>query len=90
MEDIRLTSRSSGLWRRVVLRQDANVSEDLAASIFEVWNVGNLLQHCMESQSRRPRLFISMKITNMASVYATTLLQFYLKEGPHIEKSHLL
>jgi hypothetical protein len=52
-----LKSRFSGLWRRVVLWWDTNVSEDLVASIFrakwlaenegimDLWRVGILPQH---------------------------------------------
>jgi hypothetical protein len=47
-------SRSSGSWRRAVMRYDLDVSEDVAASIF-LWNDGHLRQHYTASQPRRPR-----------------------------------
>jgi len=55
-------SGSSGLWRRVVLWQDANVSEVHTASVNEdggsvdLWNVGILPQRYTVSKPRRPQL----------------------------------
>jgi len=51
-----LKSMSSELWRRVVMRQDTNVSENFAASIFRIllrrtsWKDGFLPQHFTASQ----------------------------------------
>jgi hypothetical protein len=50
-----LKSRSSGLWRRVVLWQDTNFSE-VRTSPWRWRQHGILPQHYMASQPRRPRL----------------------------------